>query len=354
MPHLVDVHAHVVLEGSMGAAGPCGPTLGTHADGTTWFRVGNYRLDGVPYRGSLFMDAALRIEAMDEAGIALQALSPNPITFLHHVDAHLATTFCQHHNDALAEVVRAHPGRLVGLAALPMQDPVAAASELTRAVKELGLLGGYVGTDPGRALDDLTLDDVWATAVALDVPMFLHPASSGIDGPPRDPRLARFDVDLVVEFAFEEVLAVAALVFGGVLDRHPGLDVCISHGGGATPMLLAKLRKLAERRPAVPERLRGPGAFDAEVQRLWFDCHVTGEAELAFAIQQLGTDRLVYGTNFGGWDRGSGGDVTAVADVLNTNATRLLRLEALPPSISGRSASEAVAASRQFATGPPG
>ena len=88
MTTLIDVHGHIVLEGTMGAAGPvCGPELGAYEDGTTWFRVGDWRLDGVPYRESLFMQVGLRLEAMDEAGIGLQALSPNPLTYLHWIPA---------------------------------------------------------------------------------------------------------------------------------------------------------------------------------------------------------------------------------------------------------------------------
>ena len=67
-------------------------------------------------------------------------------------------------------------------------------------------------------------------------------------------------------------------------------------------------------------------AFDEQLARLWFDCHVAGAAEFAFVTGVLGTDRLVYGTNFGGWDRGTGPDVGELAATLNENAARLLRL----------------------------
>ena len=100
---LIDVHGHVVLEGTMGAAGPaCGPEIGAHDDGTPWFRVGDYRLDGVPYRGSLFMEVDLRLAAMDEAGIRVQALSPNPLTYLHFIDVPNARDYCRRHNDDLS------------------------------------------------------------------------------------------------------------------------------------------------------------------------------------------------------------------------------------------------------------
>jgi aminocarboxymuconate-semialdehyde decarboxylase len=92
MTDLIDVHGHIVLEGTMGAAGPvCGPELGVYPDGTTFFRVGDWRLDGVPYRESLFMQAGMRLEAMDEAGIRVQALSPNPLTYLRTIVGRITT-----------------------------------------------------------------------------------------------------------------------------------------------------------------------------------------------------------------------------------------------------------------------
>lgn len=327
MTGLIDAHAHVVLEGAMGAAGPvCGPELGYHPDGTPWFRVGDWRLDGVRYEGSPFMDVDVRLAAMDEAGISAQILSPNPLTYLHFIPPADAITYCRKHNDELAEIARANPDRLGGFASLPLQDPSAAAEELDRSITDLGLLGAYVGTDPGRPLDDPTMDEVYAACVELDAPLLMHPAPSGLDGPLRDPRMRRFDLDLVIEFSYEELIAVATVIFGGVLQRHPDLDLCISHAGGSTPMHVAKLEKLAERRPSSPEWLKEPGAFRAELQKLWFDLHVTGDDERVFATSQLGTDRLVFGTNFAGWDGGSARSAGPLTERLNANANRLFRL----------------------------
>lgn len=330
---LIDAHAHVVLAGTEGAAGPvCGPEIGSD-DGVPWYRVGDWKLHGVRYEGSPFMDVNVRLAAMDDAGITAQLLSPNPLTYFHAILVPEAVAYCRRHNDELAEVVRAHPDRLGGFAAIPLQDPDAAAAELERAVTQLGLLGAYVGTDPGCMLDDPSLDTVYAACVELDAPLSVHPAPSGLDGPLRDPRMRRFDLDLVVEFSYEEMIAVASLVYGGVLRRHPDLDVCVSHGGGSTPMHLAKLRKLAERRPSMPDWIREPGAFDEMVGRIWFDIHVTGEAERAFAVSQLGTERLVFGTNCAGWDGGSTAGIESLQDTLNTNATRLFLLDRRAPGL---------------------
>ncbi len=326
-PGPIDVHAHVVLENTFGTAGPHGPRL-DDAGGAQEFHVGAYTLCGVRYRGSLFMDANLRIERMDARGIAVQALSPNPLTYFHHIDCALAVDYCRRHNDSLAALVATHPDRFVGLAQLPAQDIEAACDELRRSVEELGFVGGYIGTDPGpRTLDDAAFDALWSTFVELDVPVFVHPAPSGIDGPLRDARLRRFDLDLILEFAYEESVAVAQLVFGGVLHRHPQLDVCLSHGGGAVPYLYGRWEAATRLRAWSPDWLREPGAYHQMLQRLWFDVHVADQRAVRLLAEVVGEERLVMGTNFGGWD--TGGDASETSgrvELLHDNARRLLRL----------------------------
>lgn len=327
---MIDLHAHVVLDETLGAAGRYGPQLdeGDERIGRLpCYRIGDYELVGVRYRDSAFMDVELRLREMDDRGIDLQVLSPNPLTFLHHVDADTAAAFSRRHNDALAALVAQHPDRLGGLAQLPMQAPSAAAAELRRAVGELGLLGAYVGTDLGRPLDDPAFDEVYAACVELDVPLFLHPAPGGIDAPRRDERLVRFDGDLWLGFAHEEALAVATLVLGGVLVRHPELDVCISHGGGSTSWLVERMRHAAATRPWAGPELRRPGAVDEALSRLWWDAHVGGPASLGVLVATMGTGRLVGGTNFAGWDQTadpSFGDADLAA-TMDDNARRLLR-----------------------------
>ncbi len=334
MEGLIDVHGHIVLEGSLGAAGPtCGPELGEYEDGTTWFRVGDWRLDGVPYRESLFMQTGLRLEAMDEANIRVQALSPNPLTYLHWIPAPDAINFCRAHNEDLASVIREHPDRFVAFAALPMQDLDAAIEELERSVNDYGFIGGYIGTDFGVDFDSHDLDSFYAACVELDVPLFIHPTSSGLDGPLRDKRMRKYNLDLVIEFSYEETIATSMIVFGGLSRRFPELDICVSHGGGSTMMHRAKLRALAERRPSSPEWIREPGAFDEALDRVWFDCHVTGKDEFEFALSQIGTDRLVFGTNFGGWDKGTLHSVDDLQQVLNQNAIKLMRLDKRAPHL---------------------
>ena len=122
---------------------------------------------------------------------------------------------------------------------------------------------------------------------------------------------------------------MATLVLGGVLDRHPELDVCLSHGGGSTSWLAERMAHAAATRPWSGPGLRRDGAVEALLARIWWDAHVGGPRALAALIAAQGTDHLVGGTNLAGWDQTvdpSFGD-PALAATLDANARRLLRLE---------------------------
>jgi aminocarboxymuconate-semialdehyde decarboxylase len=320
---VIDVHAHVVLAGVMGCAGHYGPELGVGPQGRPRFRVGDYVLDGVDYRGTPFMDVDRRLELCDHLGIDLQVLSPNPLTYFHHIEAEVAAGFCRWHNDELAGLVARHPDRFAGFAQLPMQDVDAAVVELGRAVGDLGLAGAYIGTDFGITFDDERLDPFWAAAVELDVPVFIHPAPAGIDGPLRDPRIRKFDLDLSLGFLYEETLAVACLIYGGVLDRHPTLDVCLSHGGGAAAFMSGRLDHQGRTRPWARDQ---PVDFAGSLTRMWFDNHVHDDRSLQLLEATVGRDRLVVGTNLAGWDAPAHPNQIPFLADYDHNARKLLRL----------------------------
>ncbi|MEH6516755.1 MAG: amidohydrolase family protein [Halioglobus sp.] len=322
----IDIHAHAVLAESMGAAGAYGPELGAQDTDKPWFRIGDYQLDGVRYQGSTFMDIDLRIQAMDKAGIGFQVLSPNPLTYFHFIPAREAVEFCYAHNNALHARALQYPQRLAAVAALPMQDIGEACSELERAVNELGMLGAYIGTDFGKPLDSPELDPLYEKLVQLNVPLFIHPAPAGIDGPVGDANLKQHDLDLLTGFAGQESIGVATLIYGGVLHRHPELDVCFSHAGGAVPMLLGRLNQAGMRRPWSPDYLRPDGAFEEYLSRLWFDDHVHDQRVLDFVVSVLGEQHMLLGTNFAGWDQHELNHDEAWLAVLTDNARRLLRV----------------------------
>jgi aminocarboxymuconate-semialdehyde decarboxylase len=319
MNGVIDLHAHVVLDDAFGAAGTYGPVHGDDANGVEFFSVGDYTMKPIRYRGSVFMDVDRRLAEMDRLGIDRQMLSPNPLTFFGGIGPAPALAFAQATNDAMAALVTAHPARLLGSAQLPMQDPDGAVAELDRAVGDLGLVAAYIGTDYGMTLDDRRFDGVYRRLVELDVPLFVHGVTNDGRGPAPDARLRRFGLDLIVGYTYEETLAAASFVLGGVLDRHPELDVCLSHGGGAIAFLARRFDSMAT-------FLGKQSDFAVSLRRLWFDSHLEPGAARDLVVDTVGVDRMVYGTNFGGWDTPTSTDDFDVS--LTPNAHRLLRLEA--------------------------
>ena len=161
-PRTVDVHAHILFPELMGLAGAAGPEMGV-ADGASFFRSGDYVLRGVKFVGSPFSDVTARLALMDKLGLDHQILSPNPLTYFYALPAADALRFCRAQNDLTAATVAAHPLRFSGFAQLPVQDVDAAISELERAVKALGLVGSYLGSQFGEMeLADPKLDPLWA------------------------------------------------------------------------------------------------------------------------------------------------------------------------------------------------
>ena len=301
-PAVVDVHAHVLFPELMGLAGVAGPEMGS-SDGVSFFRSGDYVLRGVRFVDSPFSDLGRRLELMDRLGIDLQILSPNPLTYFYAAPVENAVRFARAQNDLTAAATRAHPGRFAGFAQLPMQSPDAAIAELERAVRTLGLVGSYVGSEfNGIPLESRSLDPVWSAHELMGVPVVVHPAPPDGERPVAVQSGARaFDLDIVIGFAHDETAAVARLLFGGVLDLHPALRVHIPHGGGTAPYLKGRLRTAVERRPWGRDLLSRP--FDELWSQLSFDCLLGTDEALRFLVAAEGAQRVMLGSNFAGWDQ---------------------------------------------------
>ncbi len=123
-----------------------------------------------------------RIAVMDAHGMEMMILSLNAPTVQGLADPKRAATVARAANDALAGEVARRPDRFAALAALPMQDPEAAARELERCVMEVAFCGALINgfsqrDDPNAALYYDTPDywPFWETVERLDVPFYLHP-----------------------------------------------------------------------------------------------------------------------------------------------------------------------------------
>jgi 2,3-dihydroxybenzoate decarboxylase len=243
-----------------------------------------------------------RLAEMDRFGIEVSVLSLAAPCIQDVVDRGRAVAAAGAANDALADVVAAHPDRYAAFAALPMQDPEAAADELERAVRTLGfkgaLVNGYssVGDLATAAYyDEPQYEVVWDRLAALGVPLYLHPRNPL----PDQRRMYEGREELLGPtwaFTVETATHSLRLITSGLFDRHPELTVIIGHMGELLPFALDRTRQRLSRIPSV--HLERPAT---EYLRHNFFLTTSGNfhsQSLTGAILQVGSDRLLFAVDY--------------------------------------------------------
>jgi predicted TIM-barrel fold metal-dependent hydrolase len=180
-----------------------------------------------------------RIAEMDRGGVELSILSLPGIQAIPRVSQ--AIDAARRSNDYLAEQIAKYPKRLKGFAALPLQDPQAAAQELTRCVKELGFCGALVaGFSRIGEVDSAVFYDLpqyrsfWAAVQQLDVPFYLHPCvplasrQQAYEGHP-------WLLGSAWGFAAETSIHALRLMGSGLFDEYPRLKLILGHLGEGLP-----------------------------------------------------------------------------------------------------------------------
>jgi predicted TIM-barrel fold metal-dependent hydrolase len=183
------------------------------------------------------VDLDQRFREMEPFGDYRQVVAlPHPV--LEEIaDPPAATRLAQIANDAMAELCADHPDRFAGfVASVAMTDVDAAIIELRRAVTELGAKGVQIYTNViGRPLDDPRFAEVFATIADLDVTMWLHPARTAAMSDYEAEQKSRYEMWWCFGWPYETSVALSRLVFSGLFDRHPGLNILTHHLGGMIP-----------------------------------------------------------------------------------------------------------------------
>ena len=267
-----------------------------------WARVGIPQIPQLGYGDEPFAQrlrdvAARRLADMDDQGIDVQVLSlASP--GVQNLPAADAVNVAREANNALAEVVDGNPERFQALAAIPTPVPEAAAAELERAVTQLGFRGAMLYGRTGTMLADAPeFDDLYSTAERLRVPLHFHPQTpvqpvldayySGLGGVGMGLATAGLGwyYDLGIQYL--------RMIFSGVFDRHPGLQVIAGHWGEVVLFYLDHTGIMAPN-----AKLERPLA-DYFRQNFW----VTGsgtvsERYLRWTAEVVGTDRMMYSTDY--------------------------------------------------------
>lgn len=277
-----------------------------------------------------YTDIPSRLKAMDAAGVAMHAMSlTQPMVYWAKPEFGLKLS--QAFNNACSALHQKYPDRFVGLAMLPMQAPELAAQEVERVAKLPGVRGAYMSTHVlGKNLDEKEFWPVYAKCEAAGLPIFLHPTNTfGAE------RLRSYYLRNFLGNPYETGIAAASLMFGGVMDAHPRLEVVLPHAGGTFPALIGRMTHGATVRSEVKHMTKSPSEYK---RRFHYDTIAHDKEILLNLVHQVGADRVVCGTDF----PADMSDVAPVPTVermtelstkdrdliLRGNAARLLRLDA--------------------------
>ncbi len=190
---------------------------------------------------------AERLEHMDRAGIeyAIQSINAPGVQAI--LDTGEAIAAAKKGNDKLAEAAARHPDRFGAFATLPMQDPDAAAGELTRCVKEMGFKGAMVNGFTQKDVPDSAIyydipeyRDFWATVRDLNVPFYLHPRMQ-IPSRAQNYDAHPWLMSAPWGFAVETATHSLRLCGSGLFEDYPDLKIVIGHLGEFIPHALWRL-----------------------------------------------------------------------------------------------------------------
>lgn len=277
-----------------------------------------------------FWDLETRLKDMDAAKVEMQAISVIPTVITYDLDAAGGAWYSRKLNDGIARMVKEMPSRFVGIADVPLEDPVAAVAELDRAVNKLGMRGVQILANVnGRDLDSPELMPFYKEVQALDIPVFIHPRP-----PAGTIRLNGYHLINLIGNPMDTTIAAARLVFSGVLDRFPRLKFCLAHAGGMVPYLRGRWEHGYEVRPEAKFFIKEPPS--KYIPLFYYDTITHSDSLLEYLIKSVGADKVLMGTDYP-FDMADSEPVdraqrlTGVTEkdrqqVLGGNAARLLKL----------------------------
>ena len=246
-----------------------------------------------------FWDMDIRLELFEEYDIDRQVINLARPPIWRGIDPDDAIEMTRLANDEVAAIAEEHPDRFIPVATLPLMGE-RFVEEFERCVDDLGMAGVQIFSNAeGEPIDTEAYEPLYAAAESRDVPIWLHPQLHEWHEWDSDYMLHK-----ILGWPFDTSLAMARLVFGGVMDRHPDLKIIPHHMGAMIPHFADRLelfhRMLVEHRDVYPypvNEIEGPVA-DVFSRFVADTCRGGSPEILEDGLSFFGEDNLVFATDY--------------------------------------------------------
>ena len=235
-----------------------------------------------------------RIETMDRQGVTMQILTGWIDFSAYTMPLDLGIRFSELQNESVAEVVAANPARYLGAANVPLQDAASAIKVMQQARDKYDFRAAQIATylGPDCFLDDPSLDPFWAAAQEMGTFLIFHPYDEQ-----RPAGLHDFFLHNCIGYPLQTTTAIVRMMFSGVFDRFPNLQIKVPHAGGFLPYQIERFQHAADYRPE--PRSKGFKGRPADVlKKLYYDTITFSPATLRYLIDLVGAERLMIGSDY--------------------------------------------------------
>jgi aminocarboxymuconate-semialdehyde decarboxylase len=279
-----------------------------------------------------FHKTTVRLADMARTKLDMAAVSAAPTLFYYYADPKLALDIAKMTNDGIYGLTKEHPDKFVGMGTLPMQDVELATKELRRCVRDLGFKSIQIGSHvEWTQFDDPKFVPFFKECEELGVFILFHPYYVGTKE-----MFSKYYLTNLYGNPLDTAVTISSLIFGGVLDKCPGLKVAFTHGGGFFPYQIGRLKHGYEVRQE--PKVNGAKSPEKYMHQLYFDTIVFMEKQLRFLVDLAGADHVLIGTDYAfdmaeaapvDFVRGAGLTDAQVKAILSDNAQKIFATPAV-------------------------